>query len=675
MDLSARSKLLETIQNDLKNISLETKKSKHLQSIRESTDEAIVKIRSLASQGSQASDGNIFNATNQILYPLVQGCESKDSKVIKLCLGLMQRLIVNKVLDFRGARYVTDTLWMLMETGIEEVKILQTITLLLTSSHVAQNETLAKALVICLRLNFTKDQTTNTIAGATVRQLVPIVLERVELADSDSCNLCLQHCYEEPGKVIKELTKAVFPVGTNPFIVDAYLLIQDIVLLVGADQPKWLTGIVEMTRTFGLELLESLLSKFPLVFHKHPQFMMLLKEKVCSLVIKLFSPNLKYKMTTSEDMMKPSYAITSKLLRVVAILILQYHDLLTTETEIFLSLILKFLDPDKPSWQNGSALEVIHKILVQPSLMTFICTQFDMNEHSTNVFKDIINSLGAFVQNVMLASPANADHHPNDGQASNQQGQSGANLAANTPYGPGMSPQPGFSCRNVWKPLTINFIGGQTKDIYLDVSDRGEIPQISDGYCISLAYVILLDVVRSLALIFDKEKEQETVHKQLLTSSWCGLLSALSLLLDSSTDDSSTENILKQLETFASFCGKANLEGPRDAFLASICKASLPPHYTLNVLKATPTTQNVSGPRQLHPGDPAANAGIGDHDIRHQVVAVGTPLPTASLPASAHQGPVMLTAKNLQCMRAILSVAHCHGNLLGSSWHIILTVS
>ena len=63
---------------------------------------------------------------------------------------------------------------------------------------------------------------------------------------------------------------------------------------------------------------------------------------------------------------------------------------------------------------------------------------------------------------------------------------------------------------------------------------------------------------------------------------------------------------------------------------------------------------------------------IGDHDIRHQVVAVGTPLQTASLPTSAHQGPVMLTAKNLQCMRAILSVAHCHGNLLGSSWHIIL---
>ena len=93
------------------------------------------------------------------------------------------------------------------------------------------------------------------------------------------------------------------------------------------------------------------------------------------------------------------------------------------------------------------------------------------------------------------------------------------------------------------------------------------------------------------------------------------------MLLDSSTDDSSTENILKQLETFASFCGKTKLERPRDAFLASICKASLPPHYTLNVLKATPSTQNVSGPKS--PGDPSNVAGLADHDIRHQVVAVG----------------------------------------------------
>ena len=32
-----------------------------------------------------------------------------------------------------------------------------------------------------------------------------------------------------------------------------------------------------------------------------------------------------------------------------------------------------------------------------------------------------------------------------------------------------------------------------------------------------------------------------------------------------------------------------------------------------------------------------------------------------------------LTAKNIQSMRALLSVAHCHGGILGSSWHLVLT--
>lgn len=32
----------------------------------------------------------------------------------------------------------------------------------------------------------------------------------------------------------------------------------------------------------------------------------------------------------------------------------------------------------------------------------------------------------------------------------------------------------------------------------------------------------------------------------------------------------------------------------------------------------------------------------------------------------------MLTAKNLQCMRALLHLTHCHGSILGTSWHIVL---
>jgi len=434
----------------------------------------------------------------------------------------------------------------------------------------------------------------------------------------------------------------------------------------------------------------------------HDPFKILLKERVCSLVIKLFSPNVKYRPHHHHEdggggsggqgaQDRPYYPITSKLLRVVSILILEYHCILTTETEIFLSLVHKFLDPDKPQWQHCMALEVIHKIVVRPELLVFLCSTYDKND-SSKVFQDMANGLGAYVQNVMMSPPASGGGGSGDqsGESggSGATGGGGAGAQAAGSVGPGGGPQPGFYFRNVWKPLTMSFIGGQTKELFLDLGDKGGdgLPAVSDGYGISLAYACILDIVRSMSLVINpaqpKNEDVAASHRLLVEGAAWGLLPALSLLLDSSTDDGSAENILKAFETYASLCGKLGVTKPRDAFLASLCKASLPPHYTLNVLKATPCTQTVSGPRPSGPHETAPAAfestlsGGGEiGDIRHQVVAVGTPLPTSSLPASAHQGPVMLTAKNLQCMRSILSVAHCHGNILGQSWHIILTVS
>ena len=46
------------------------------------------------------------------------------------------------------------------------------------------------------------------------------------------------------------------------------ILFQDLVQLVNSDQPFWLTGLTEMSKTFGLQLLESMLVKFPSVFFK-----------------------------------------------------------------------------------------------------------------------------------------------------------------------------------------------------------------------------------------------------------------------------------------------------------------------------------------------------------------------------------------------------------------------
>ncbi|XP_039310634.1 protein MON2 homolog isoform X8 [Solenopsis invicta] len=603
------SKFLEALQSDLKILASETKK-KYPQ-IKESCEEGIVKLRTASSNPGTS----IYYIVNQILYPLVQGCESKDIKIIKFCLSMMQRLITQQAVDQKGARYITDTLWLLMESGIEEVKVLQTVTLLLTSNAVVHGDTLARNLVLCFRLHFTKDCTTINTAGATVRQLVSLVFERVVAEDEQSSD------QPEPDEVnIEELKIPTnqAPKGLGPCAADAYLMFQDLVQLVNADQPYWLIGITEMTRTFGLELLESVLTNFSSVFFK------------------------------------------------------------VTECEIFLSLIVKFLDPDKPTWQRALALEVLHKMTVQADLLTNFCECYDLKPHATNIFQDIVNSLGAYVHSLFV----NPQMMSQTAASTTMPQSTGSPLFTGMPIGPGVSPQPGFYSRGIWLPVVATFTSGQAKPTYLEMLDKVDPPQIPIGYGISIAYACLLDIIRSIALaingskddnseshIYQPSESERKLHVQLINSSWCGLLAALSPLIDASTDESATENVLRAIQTFASLCGQLELQAPRDAFITALCKASLPPNYALTVLYNAP--QGIPTVRQQD--STQYNLTMGEPDYRQQVVAVGTPLPTASLPIGAHQGPVMLTAKNLQCMRALLSLAHCHGSILGSAWHLVLT--
>lgn len=606
---------------------------------------------------------------------------------------MLQRLITQQVVDQKGARYITDTLWMLMENGTEEVKVLQTVTLLLTTNTVVHGETLAKTLVLCFRLHFTKDSTTINTAGATVRQLVSLVFERVVAEEQESVTPDEKReiNYEE-----LKLPTGVAPKGLRPCAADAFLLFQDLVQLVNAEQPYWLLGMTEMTRTFGLELLETVLSTFTFVFHRNPEFSFLLKERVCALVIKLFSPNTKYRTVMPQNTQnqqqqqqsyeKPYFPISMRLLRVVSILVQKYHSLLVTECEIFLSLIVKFLDPDKPSWQRSLALEVLHKMTVQPDLLVSFCKCYDLKDHATNIFQDIINSLGTYVQSMFINSQM-----MNTGNGVLAAQSQPPALIAGLPIGPGISPQPGFLFRGAWLPLVATFPIGHSKATYLEMLDKMEPPIIPDGYGISVAYACLLDIVRSISLSIQgpstlgeenklpykhkTSEDEKNLHCQLIHSSWCGLLLALTPLIDAATDESATENVLKAMQNFAALCGSLELHTPRDAFITAICKASLPPHYALSVLN-----MGYQGGYKTHSrassqdmGNQFINSSCGENEFRHQVVAVGTPLPTSSLPIGAQQGPVMLTAKNLQCMRAILHLAHCHGSILGTSWHIVLT--
>lgn len=77
------------------------------------------------------------------------------------------------------------------------------------------------------------------------------------------------------------------------------------------------------------------------------------------------------------------------------------------------------------------------------------------------------------------------------------------------------------------------------------------------------------------------------VLKQLLNSSWPGLLAALNLLLEASIDDGITESICERLVDLATLSGKSGLQQCKESTVLSLCVATLPPHYGYAVLKGT----------------------------------------------------------------------------------------
>uniref|UniRef100_A0A8D3C2Q8 Protein MON2 homolog n=1 Tax=Scophthalmus maximus TaxID=52904 RepID=A0A8D3C2Q8_SCOMX len=666
----AVKKLLENMQTDLRSLSMECKKK--FPPVKEAAESGIVKVKTIAARNAGILAALKENSS-EVVQPFLMGCGTKEPKITQLCLAAIQRLMSHEVVSEAAAGNIINMLWQLMENGLEELKLLQTVLVLLTTNTVVHDEVLSKAIVLCFRLHFTKDNITNNTAAATVRQVVTVVFERMVAEDER-----FKGIVEQPPVQGNTNRRSVSTL--RPSAKDAYMLFQDLCQLVNADAPYWLVGMTEMTRTFGLELLESVLNDFPGVFLQHQEFSFLLKERVCPLVIKLFSPNIKFRQGSSSaaspaPVEKPYFPICMRLLRVVSVLIKHFYGLLVTECEIFLSLLVKFLDGEKPQWLRAVAVESVHRLCVQPHLLRSFCQSYDMKQHSTKVFRDIVNALGSFIQSLFIV--------PNAGNTPAVSAPAGQFTVSKSPAQGGtgtggistnLTTQAAFEYRGTWIPLMTVSIQGSAKATYLEMLDKVEPPSIPEGYAMSVAFSALLDLVRGITSMIERELAAEEeffvsvsgahlVWEEMVSACWCGLLAALSLLLDASTDETATENILKAELTMASLCGRLGLVTPRDAFITAICKASLPPHYALTVLSSN--AANLSGKAYSIQGQ-SVQIISPSSESHQQVVAVGQPL------TSQPQGTVVLTAKNIQCMRTLLNLAHCHGAVLGTSWQLVL---
>ncbi len=147
-------------------------------------------------------------------------------------------------------------------------------------------------------------------------------------------------------------------------------MFQDLCLLANSEPPTFLS-LESLPKTFALELIESVLANYHLMFRKvsislmvplinaglyfnckRSELLLVLRHHLSPLLLKTFSD-------------KPIFPLTLRSTRVVFLLLKQFLDLLETEAEVFLMLFTKVISGDhdsheapRPLWMRVLAMEI-----------------------------------------------------------------------------------------------------------------------------------------------------------------------------------------------------------------------------------------------------------------------------------------------------------------------------
>ena len=449
---------------------------------------------------------------------------------------------------------------------------------------------------------------------------------------------------------------------------------------------------------------------------KKPEMSFILKERICPLLIKLFSPSTKVikpgSNASSPTMLSPSqtppqsqqqeqknFVIVSRLIRIVYVLVKNYFDLLITESEIFLSLLTKFLDAERPLWQKALSIEVFHKISTETKLIEQLVVNYDMKQQTNNekLFYLITSSVSQFMQSLFLNSStcSSTQQQQTSNQTSNSSSSSQSSATSSSSNNNNnsninqqqqqqfsyqiSSAQPSFVYKDTTLQLLYPYTSGQVKSLYLEGSDRPEIPCFPEGYLLSIGFSTLQEMCKSIQSLIEQHLNQLlnwtngiplkrlAINQQqlnenlnfkfcieLMNSSANSLLNVYNLLLDTSLDETITEHVLKSIKLLAHLSAVLNMNNERDSFVTCICKSALPHNYLNQVLN-------------LKLLNDAANYRCEQADKQSQIVAIGAPL----APNAPNQ--LYITAKNLFTIKSILNMSNLYSELLGSSWYIILS--
>jgi len=679
----ASSGNLALLASDLQALASETKR-KHAD-IKEASDKALTLIKTSPDQilATLRNTGvPIPGPADDIFRPITMACATKNAKVVVIALGSLQRLIGMDAVPASKIPQIVNLLSIVLPLGVEiQLRILQTLPSLFTRcAQYLHGDLLADALLLCFRLQDSRIGVVSSTAAATLRQLVMVVFEGVAAEDK-----AVKSSEPDPSRTETDFVVAIPPfesihlsgetertearqVALRPSAKDAYQVFEDLCLLVNGDSPSFLK-LQSLPKTFGLELIESVMTGHGNLFQQHPELIFVLRAQLCPLLIRALSE-------------KPTFPLTLRLMRVAFLLLKQFSDDLLVEAEIFLSLIIKTISVDHsegqaepvPIWLRVLALEIFRGLCVDFDLLLKIYERYDMRrtDQTAGLFTSLMGTFNRLASekpallgiNQDIAAGTSSYHMSSPAHPGVQGMIDGVVGIATQAAAPLVGTQQGG----------LSLTTAAMKLQCIDQLDKAEAPVIPETYVYLLALQCICNVAEGFAgfalaqheefrhsrsnnpsddtpppssiLPIDElkggpNKERLKITRSMADASWPALLASLNFFVSTNLDEELFNETLSAMQSFTYVCGILDLATPRDAFLLSFCKFAVPPAVVANLImeasSGTPTKASQS------------------------VLSVDTP---------AHQ-PTYFSPRSLSFLRTLLSVAQYLSGVLGSSWYTV----
>jgi len=602
---------------------------------------------------------------------------------------------------------VLEALQQATSAGLDvQLKILQALPSLL-SNYAAdvKGELLVTALNICFILQSSKNAIVNNTSAATLQQLVVSVFDKVVAEDKSG---------QDSPAVGEAPLRDGTTVSLRAAAMDAYRVFNDICLLTENQRPEYLR-FSGLPQTFGLELIESVLTNHAALFSTHPEQADILRVRVMPFIISALRG-------------KPNFATSVRLVRILYTLLRRHLSLLPSESGDALEILTLLLDQDTAVWKRSLCMEVFRGIFSEHTLLRRIFMLYDAKEGQKNILKTLTATfvrvstekpsvIGLGHQSTIpVANPyANAGSSTDQAmlEAGGVAGIISGSVAADG-HNTGISTQ--------WSTMRVPCI---------DQLDKTEPPTIPESYVYSLTLACITSLSEGLAkfilpLTVASEGRKKRSAKQdaggrdspapssddrpdsiaerplertasfkrnpvpvnplsleshplygevkvcaaFIDECWPAILATCSTFLYAALDSEHYHGLVRAFQKFAHVAGLLQLTTPRDAFLTTLGKAAVPPNVFTACL-------NAGGPRKDSTPTSATEPGGGLFGNARGLLSVDTLSPSAQSGEKSRQHSfdasfASLNTRNLLCLRALLNLGIALGPTLSSTWSIIL---